>query len=47
VLPRFSRLADAGMEAMDLIREVLGSKASVELRHVAEHPKAKVGDAKS
>jgi len=41
VLPRFSRLADAGMEAMDLIREVLGSKASVELRHVAEHPKAK------
>lgn len=40
-LPRFSRLADAGMEAMDLIARVLGSNPFVQLVDIAKHPDAK------
>ena len=36
-LPRFTRLADAGMEAMDLIATAIGNKSSVALRDVAAH----------
>jgi hypothetical protein len=37
VLPRFTRLADAGMMAMDLIATALGNKSSVALKDVAAH----------
>lgn len=40
VLPHFSRFADAGMEAMELIAGVLGSNPSVLLSDVAGHPEA-------
>lgn len=41
LLPRFTRLADAGMEAMDVIAETLGSKSSVQLADVAKLASAK------
>lgn len=40
VLPHFSRLADAGMEAMELIAKVLGGYPAVLLSNVADHPDA-------
>ena len=39
-LPRFSRLADAGMEAMDLVAKSLQNKSRVELAEVAALPQA-------
>lgn len=42
VLPVFSRLADAGMAALDLAAQVLGSKPSVALSTIAEDGHAKV-----
>ncbi len=40
-LPRFSRLADAGMEAMDLVAKVLGGSPDVALADIARHPRVK------
>jgi len=40
MLPRFSRLADAGMEAMDLVAKSLQNKSRVELAEVAALPQA-------
>ena len=39
LLPRFSRLADAGMAAMDLVAESLQNDSRVELADVAAHPR--------
>ena len=39
-LPRFSRLADAGMAAMDLVAESLSEESHVALAKVASHPGA-------
>jgi len=40
LLPRFSRLADAGMAAMGLVAETLRQDTRVKLADVAAHPKA-------
>jgi hypothetical protein len=40
LLPRFSRLADAGMAAMDLIAKALSNESKVPLTHVAALPAA-------
>lgn len=40
LLPHFSRLADAGMEAMDLIAEELSNCNDIELADLATHPRA-------
>jgi hypothetical protein len=36
VLPRFARLADAGMQAMDLVARVLGDKPSIAIAEIAK-----------
>lgn len=41
LLPQFSRLADAGMEAMDMVAQALGTKATVSIAQVSRHPDAK------
>ena len=41
LLPQFSRLADAGIDAMDLIATALADQPSITLKAVAEHPDAK------
>jgi hypothetical protein len=41
LLPRFSRLADAGMAAMELIASSLGGNSQVSLAEVASSPSAK------
>jgi len=41
-LSRFSRLADAGINAMNLIKRVLGDKPAVKVSEVANHRDAKV-----
>lgn len=40
LLPRFSHLADAGMELMDLIARGLGGQGRVPLTHIAADPEA-------
>lgn len=41
-LPRFSRLADAGMEAMDIVAKVLGDNPDVSLNDIARHPGSQI-----
>jgi hypothetical protein len=41
LLPQFSRLADAGMEAMDMVAQVLGTNATISITQVCRHPDAK------
>lgn len=41
LLPRFSRLADAGMEAMDLIVQAIGEQGSTSLAQVVRLPQAR------
>jgi hypothetical protein len=40
LLPQFSRLADAGMEAMDMVAQALGTKAAISITQVSRHPDA-------
>ena len=47
LLPRFSRLADAGMAAMDLVDESLRSDSRVELADVAARPDGGAASARS
>jgi hypothetical protein len=42
LLPFFSRMADAGMAAMDFMADRLGNNPSVSLTEIAKHPEAKL-----